>query len=83
MLSELLRAGMNVARFNFSHGTHDYHQEMLDNLNAAMKETRIMAAVLLDTKAWRSPPIECGRGEPLGRSTRVVRSSFWFEARAC
>lgn len=26
MLEELLRAGMSVARFNFSHGTHDYHQ---------------------------------------------------------
>lgn len=26
MLEELLRAGMSVARFNFSHGSHDYHQ---------------------------------------------------------
>lgn len=26
MLEELLRAGMAVARFNFSHGSHDYHQ---------------------------------------------------------
>jgi hypothetical protein len=26
VIEELLRAGMNVARFNFSHGSHDYHQ---------------------------------------------------------
>ena len=26
ILEELLRAGMSVARFNFSHGSHDYHQ---------------------------------------------------------
>ena len=26
VLSELLKAGMSVARFNFSHGSHDYHQ---------------------------------------------------------
>lgn len=26
VIEELLRAGMSVARFNFSHGSHDYHQ---------------------------------------------------------
>ena len=26
VLAELLKAGMSVARFNFSHGSHDYHQ---------------------------------------------------------
>ena len=50
MLEKLLRAGMNVARFNFSHGTHEYHQETLNNLNEAMKSTQILCAVMLDTK---------------------------------
>jgi pyruvate kinase len=50
MLERLLRAGMNVARFNFSHGTHDYHQGTLDNLRAAMNNTGILCAVMLDTK---------------------------------
>ena len=50
MLEKLLRAGMNVARFNFSHGSHDYHQETLDNLKTAMENTGILCAVMLDTK---------------------------------
>lgn len=50
MLEKLLRAGMNVARFNFSHGTHAYHQETLDNLRIAMNNTGILCAVMLDTK---------------------------------
>ena len=31
VIEELLRAGMNVARFNFSHGSHDYHQVRVDH----------------------------------------------------
>lgn len=50
MIEKLLRAGMNVARFNFSHGTHEYHQETLDNLKIGMQNTQIMCAVMLDTK---------------------------------
>jgi hypothetical protein len=50
MLEKLLRAGMNVARFNFSHGSHEYHQETLDNLRTAMENTGILCAVMLDTK---------------------------------
>lgn len=34
-LQELLHAGMSVARFNFSHGSHEYHQETLENLRCA------------------------------------------------
>ncbi|XP_061360603.1 pyruvate kinase, cytosolic isozyme-like [Gastrolobium bilobum] len=57
MIEKLLRSGMNVARFNFSHGSHEYHQETLDNLKAAMENTGILCAVMLDTKG---PEIRTG-----------------------
>jgi hypothetical protein len=59
MLEKLLRAGMNVARFNFSHGTHEYHQETLDNLRQAMHNTGILCAVMLDTKVSLSLCLLC------------------------
>ncbi|XP_021282951.1 pyruvate kinase, cytosolic isozyme-like [Herrania umbratica] len=57
MIEKLLKAGMNVARFNFSHGSHAYHQETLDNLRTAMNNTCIPCAVMLDTKG---PEIRTG-----------------------
>ncbi|KAK1650432.1 hypothetical protein QYE76_068237 [Lolium multiflorum] len=57
MCARLLRAGMCVARFNFSHGSHEYHQETLDNLHKAMEITGILCAVMLDTKG---PEIRTG-----------------------
>ncbi|XP_017606162.2 pyruvate kinase, cytosolic isozyme [Gossypium arboreum] len=57
MIEKLLKAGLSVARFNFSHGSHDYHQETLDNLRAAMINTGIFCAVMLDTKG---PEIRTG-----------------------
>ena len=50
IIERLLRAGMSVARFNFSHGSHEYHQGTLDNLRIAQQNTQIMCAVMLDTK---------------------------------
>lgn len=50
MVEKLLMAGMSVARFNFSHGSYEYHQETLDNLRQAMLNTGMLCAVMLDTK---------------------------------
>ncbi|TXG59327.1 hypothetical protein EZV62_013900 [Acer yangbiense] len=48
MVEKLLKAGMNIARFNFSHGTHAYHRETLDNLRTAMDNTGIALCCYCD-----------------------------------
>ena len=52
-LENLLQTGMSVARFNFSHGTHEYHQETLDNLKKATENTGLMCAVFWTRKDRR------------------------------
>ena len=59
-LEKLLVAGMSVARFNFSHGTHEYHLESLQNLRQACLNTGKICAVLLDTKGPEIRPA-CSR----------------------
>jgi pyruvate kinase len=49
-LANLLDAGCNVARFNFSHGDHAGHQQVLDRFRKVCAEKGSTAAVLLDTK---------------------------------
>lgn len=50
VLSQLLRAGMNVMRMNFSHGSHEEHKQRIVNLKQAIANTGINGAILLDTK---------------------------------
>ncbi len=50
VLRELVANGMNVARFNFSHGSHEEHKGRLDNLKAIRTELGKPVAALLDTK---------------------------------
>ena len=56
VLRELVANGMNVARFNFSHGSHEEHKGRLDNLKAIRAELGKPVAALLDTKGPRDPP---------------------------
>ncbi len=49
-IAQLLLRGMNGARFNFSHGSHESHAETLWKLRAAMSVTGLTAATILDTK---------------------------------
>lgn len=50
VIAEMLKNGMNVARFNFSHGTHEYHKKMMDTFRKVRDELGVPAALMLDTK---------------------------------
>ena len=50
MLREMMLAGMNVARFNFSHGTHDEHRARLNAVKKLRGELHLPVAAMLDTK---------------------------------
>ena len=50
ILSDILKAGMNVARFNFSHENHENHLMRLNRLKALREELRLPVAAMLDTK---------------------------------
>ncbi len=57
VIEEMLLNGMNVARLNFSHQTHETHKLTIDNLKAVRKKLKIPAAIMLDTKG---PEIRIG-----------------------
>lgn len=56
-LRALLEAGMNVARLNFSHGSHEEHARRIAMLKRLRDETGIPCAIMLDTKG---PEIRTG-----------------------
>mgnify|MGYP003536788390 FL=1 len=49
-LTEMCKAGMNVARLNFSHGTHPEHLVKINNIKAARESLGLPIAIMLDTK---------------------------------
>jgi pyruvate kinase len=55
---ELIHAGMNVARLNFSHGTHADHLKVIEALKQARTEKSVPLAIMLDTKG---PEIRIGK----------------------
>ena len=55
---QLIDAGMNVARINFSHGTQAEHLVVINNLKKARTELRVPLAIMLDTKG---PEIRIGK----------------------
>lgn len=57
MIRTLIREGMDVARLNFSHGTHEEHLEVIKRLKEAREELDVPLAIMLDTKG---PEIRIG-----------------------
>ena len=60
VIRELMLAGMNVARLNFSHGTHEEQRGKLERVKKVREELGLPVALLLDTKG---PEIRTGEFE--------------------
>lgn len=78
-LVELIHAGMNVARLNFSHGDYAEHGRRIQNIREAVKRTGKTVAILLDTKGpeirthnMENGAIELKEGEQLIISMKEV-----------
>ena len=57
MIEQLINSGLNLARLNFSHGTHEYHAETIKMFREVRDRLGVSAAILLDTKG---PEIRIG-----------------------
>ena len=55
---QLIDSGMDVARLNFSHGSHDEHLQAIELIKEARKQAEKPVAILLDTKG---PEIRLGK----------------------
>ena len=73
VLTQMCEAGMNVARFNFSHGTHPEHQEKMDAVKAVREKLNLPIAFMLDTKGpeYRIGTFKDGKVEVADGSTFV------------
>ena len=86
MLRELVLRGMNVARFNFSHGTHEEHRVRVAMLKKVRVETGLPMPMLLDTKGpeIRTGLFKDGRVELVESSDfRIVHDDVLGDATQC
>lgn len=79
VLARLFQAGMNVARLNFSHGTHKEHQKKIDTIKKVRSQLGLPIAIMLDTKGpeFRIKTFEHGKitladGDPFVFTTKDV-----------
>ncbi len=79
VLADMVKAGMNVARLNFSHGSHEEHKVRIDAVKAVRKELGVPVGIMLDTKGpeirtktYKDGRIEIVEGQKFTLTTRDV-----------
>ena len=79
VFADMCRAGMNVARLNFSHGTNAEHQAKIDMIKQVREELGLPIAIMLDTKGpeyrigtFAAGHIELHEGDAFTFTTRPV-----------
>ena len=90
-LRGLLSAGMDVARFNFSHGSHDEHRARMDLLKRVRRDLGSPCAILLDTRGPEirtgalagGRPVELREGGSLVLTERVVDGTAQLVSQTC
>lgn len=80
ILRKLMKGGMDVARFNFSHGTHEDQKIRMDRLKRVREEQKKPIAILLDTKG---PEIRTGTLQDGGSVMLEQGARFVLTADAC
>ena len=87
VLRKLMIEGMDVARFNFSHGTHEEQLEKLNRVKRLREELNLPVAALLDTKGpeIRLKTFENGKAELKsgGKVTLTIRRLFRLLIKTC
>src|SRR5215204_7416479 len=61
MIRQLIRAGMDVARINFSHGDHETHGRVIETVRRVAAEEKVVVAILADIQG---PKIRIGKVVP-------------------
>ncbi len=79
VLGEMIRAGMNVARFNFSHGDFAWHGQVIENLRHTASAGAFRPAIMADLPGPKirigsvaEEPVELKPGEPFSLTTEEV-----------
>ncbi len=82
VLKKLMLEGLDVARFNFSHGTHDSHRETFNRVDRLRRELDLPVATLLDTKGpevrvcqFKEGKIRLTKGETFTLTSRDIEGT--------
>lgn len=83
VLRALINEGMNVARLNFSHGTHEEHRRKIETVKKLRQEMKVPVAIALDTKGPEirlgtfkdHRPVNLEQGDKITLTTRKVEGT--------